>query len=63
VYTAPTLAAAIAVQGGAVDQVDMWNESTGMWNSHKVSPPLGDFPILGWRGYFLKVTQATTFLP
>jgi hypothetical protein len=60
--TASALASAITAQGGEVVQIDMWDESVGMWKSFKpdITP---DFTIEGWRGYFLKITQGTTFTP
>jgi hypothetical protein len=61
--TASSLAAGIASQGGAIDQIDMWNESTGMWQSYKAGLPFNDFTIDNWRGYFLKATKASTFQP
>ncbi|MBI2855954.1 MAG: leucine-rich repeat domain-containing protein [Chloroflexi bacterium] len=62
-YTASTLAEAVAAQGGQVDQLDLWDQSLGRWQSHKVGYSFNNFAIESWRGYFLKVTGKTTFTP
>ena len=62
-YTASTLASAIAAQGGALDQIDVWDENLGQWQSHKVGLPFNDFSVAPWRGYFLRALAGSTFQP
>jgi hypothetical protein len=57
--TASSLAAYVASLGGEVGQIDMWDESVGMWRSYMPGLPFTDFPLETDRGYFLKVTQST----
>jgi hypothetical protein len=40
--------------------LDVWNESTGMWQSFRPGVT-DDFPLQLGRGAFLKVTQGTTW--
>jgi uncharacterized repeat protein (TIGR02543 family) len=61
--TASSLLAGIAAQGGNVTQLDMWDESTGMWKSYKPGTGTSDFDIVNWRGYFLKSTATSTYTP
>jgi hypothetical protein len=57
------LAVEVAAQGGSIDQIDMWNQSLGRWESHKVGMAFNNFDIESWRGYFLKVTKGAAFDP
>jgi hypothetical protein len=61
--TASSLLAGIAAQGGNVTQLDMWDESTGMWKSYKPGTGTPNFDIVNWRGYFLKSTATSTYTP
>jgi hypothetical protein len=60
-FTASTLAADIVSKGGQVAQIDMWNESTGMWKSYIPGLPFNDFSIAIGRAYFLKMTGAVAW--
>jgi hypothetical protein len=60
-FTAASLIANIASQGGTVTQLDVWNESTGMWMSYMPGTSTPNFPLQMGRGAFLKMTVGTTW--
>ena len=49
--------------GGVVDQIDLWDQTMGRWQSHKVGYSFNDFSIESWKGYFLNVTDGANLLP
>jgi hypothetical protein len=60
-FTAASLIDDIASQSGTVTQLDVWDESTGMWRSYNPAAGTPNFPLQMGRGVFLKVMVATTW--
>ena len=60
--TAEGLVSLVAGQGGALEQVDRWDEDTGQWDSFRTGFPFDNFPIEPGRAYFLLNGEATTVL-
>jgi len=60
-YTASSLLQAINAQGGSVTQVVRWY--AGGWQAYLAGLPLNDFPIQPGRGYFLRATAPSTWVP
>jgi hypothetical protein len=58
-YSASTLLAAIALQGGECSEVDRWQN--GGWSAY-VGLPFNDFAIEADKGYFLRCSQSSTFV-
>ena len=61
--SASELAQAVNAQGGAVEQIDRWNQSQGRWQSFVPGLPFNNFPIEDSRGYLLKVSQDSAYTP
>ena len=60
-YTAQSLLDGIATQGGACSEVDRW--LNGGWDAHIDNLPFNDFVIDPEKGYFIKCSQGSTFVP
>ena len=60
-YMAQSLLDGIATQGGACSEVDRW--LNGGWDAHINNLPFNDFVIDPDKGYFIKCSQGSTFVP
>ena len=61
VYVAQTLLDDINGQGGSCSEIDRW--LNGGWDPHLDGLPFNDFLIEPDEGYFVRCTQASTFVP
>ena len=60
-YTAQSMLDAIASQGGACSEVDRW--LNGGWDAHIGGLPFNNFAVAPDKGYFIKCSQPSTFVP
>ena len=60
-YTAQSMLDAIAAQDGTCSEVDRW--LNGGWDAHIGGLPFNNFVVAPDRGYFVKCSQGTTFVP
>lgn len=60
-YTAQSLLDDINNQDGACSEVDRW--LNGGWDAHIDDLPFNDFEIATGAGYFVKCSQASSFMP
>lgn len=60
-YTAQSLLDAIASQGGACSEVNRW--LNGGWDAHIGGLPFNNFSVEPDKGYFVKCSQSSIFVP
>jgi hypothetical protein len=59
-YNAESILQAINAQAGACTEIVQW--LNGGWNSHVLGLPFGQFSIVMGEGYFVKCSQASTWI-